>query len=80
MSAPVLLNLLNLMRKRDKMPGKPRILSIFLNMFNMSKHVRSSMHMQLFSEDKCLLFGLKLHELSMVCVNSCSIGSGQTAG
>ena len=32
--ALVLLNLLNLLRKRDKMLGKPRILSLFLNLFN----------------------------------------------
>ena len=32
--APVLLNLLNLLRKRDKMLGKPRILSLFHNLFN----------------------------------------------
>ena len=29
MSAPVLLNLLNELRKRDKMPGLPSILSFF---------------------------------------------------
>ena len=34
MSAHVLLNLLNKSRKRDKMLGKPRILSLFLNLFN----------------------------------------------
>ena len=34
MSAPVLLNLLNSLRKRDKMLGKPRILSLFPNLFN----------------------------------------------
>ena len=32
--APVLLNLLNLLRKRDKMLGKPHILSLFPNLFN----------------------------------------------
>ena len=32
--APVLLNLLNLLQKRDKMLGKPHILSLFLNSFN----------------------------------------------
>ena len=32
--APVLLNLLNLFRKRDIMLSKPRILSLFLNLFN----------------------------------------------
>ena len=39
------MNLLNSMRKRDKMLGKPHILSLFLNSFNkfqlnMSTHVR----------------------------------------
>ena len=32
--APVLLNLLNLLRKSDKMIGKPHILSLFSNLFN----------------------------------------------
>ena len=32
--ALVLLNLLNLLRKRDKMFGKPHILSLYLNLFN----------------------------------------------
>ena len=31
--APVLLNLLNLLQKSDKMLGKPCILSLFLNLF-----------------------------------------------
>ena len=34
MSAHVLLNLLNELRKRDKMQGLPSILSLFLNEFN----------------------------------------------
>ena len=34
MSAHVLLNLLNELRKRDKMRGLPRILSLFRNEFN----------------------------------------------
>ena len=34
MSAHVLLNLLNKMRKRDKMRGLPSILSLFRNKFN----------------------------------------------
>ena len=37
--APVLLNLLNSQRKRDKMLGKPCILSIFPNLFNKSNKV-----------------------------------------
>ena len=32
--APVLLNLSNMLQKRDKMLGKPRILSLFPNSFN----------------------------------------------
>ena len=32
--APVLLNLLNLLQKSDKMLSKPRILSLFLNSFD----------------------------------------------
>ena len=34
MSVPVLLNLLNELRKSDKMPGKRSILSLFPNKFN----------------------------------------------
>ena len=34
MSALVLLNLLNLLRKRDKMLDKPHVLSLFPNSFN----------------------------------------------
>ena len=34
MSAHVLLNLLNELRKRDKIRGKPRNLSLFRNEFN----------------------------------------------
>ena len=34
MSAPVLLNLLNELRKRDKMRGLSSILSLFRNKFN----------------------------------------------
>ena len=48
--ALVLLNLLNSLRKRDKMLGKPRILSLFPNLFNKfinrSTHVRSNMNMR----------------------------------
>ena len=34
MSALVLLNLLNMLRKRDEMRGLPSILSLFRNKFN----------------------------------------------
>ena len=41
MSAFVLLNLLNSLRKRDKMLGKPRILSLFRNEFNKFNNTRA---------------------------------------
>ena len=41
-AAPVLMNLLNSLRKRDTMLGKPRILYLFLNSFNkFNKHEHS---------------------------------------
>ena len=43
MSAHVLLNLLNSLRKRDKMLGKPRILSPFPNSFNKFNNTRAQM-------------------------------------
>ena len=43
MSARVLLNLLNMLRKRDKMLGKPCILSLFLNSFNKFNNTRAGM-------------------------------------
>ena len=52
MSAHVLLNLLNELRKRDKMRGLPSILSIFRNEFNkfnntMARMLDSIYHMAL---------------------------------
>ena len=41
MSAHVLLNLLNSLRKRDKMLGKPRIFSLFRNEFNKFNNTRA---------------------------------------
>ena len=41
MSAQVLLNLLNELGKRDKMPGLPRILSLFPNEFNKFNNTRA---------------------------------------
>ena len=41
MSAHVLLNLLNELRKRDKMLGKPRTLSLFRNEFNKFNNTRA---------------------------------------
>ena len=54
-SAPVLLNLLNSLRKIDKMLDKHRMLSLFLNSFNkfnknMSTHIRSSIYLQIFND------------------------------
>ena len=43
MSAHVLLNLLNELRKRDKMRGLPSILSLFRNEFNKFKNTRARM-------------------------------------
>ena len=43
MSAHVSLNLLNELRKRDKMLGKPCILSLFLNSFNKFNKTRLGM-------------------------------------
>ena len=41
MSAPVLLNLLNKLRKRDKMRGLPSILSLFRKEFNKFNNTRA---------------------------------------
>ena len=41
MSAHVLLNSLNELRKRDKMRGLPSILSLFLNKFNKFNNTRA---------------------------------------
>ena len=43
MSAHVLLNLLNELRKRDKMRGLPSILSLFRNEFNKFNNTRAQM-------------------------------------
>ena len=43
MSVHVLLNLLNELGKRDKMRGKPRILSLFPNSFNKFNNTRARM-------------------------------------
>ena len=43
MSAHVLLNLLNKLRKRDKMRGLPSILSLFRNEFNKFNDTRAQM-------------------------------------
>ena len=43
MSAHVLLNLLNELRKRDKMLGLPSILSLFPNEFNKFNNIRARM-------------------------------------
>ena len=41
MSAHVLLNLLNVLRKRDKMRGFPSLLSLFRNEFNKASNTRA---------------------------------------
>ena len=56
MSAHVLLNLLNELRKRDKMGGSPRILSLFRSKFNKFKDTGA----QNFSLNSIYLMALKL--------------------
>ena len=51
MSAYVLLNLLNELRKRDKMRGLPSILSLFRNEFNKFKNKSTNVRFYL-SYDK----------------------------
>ena len=58
MSAHVLLNILNLLQKRDKMLGKPRILSLFRNKFNTFNNTGAQM---LFSNYHTTLKCLKSH-------------------
>ena len=48
MSAHVLLNLLNELRKRDKMRGLPSILSLFRNKFNKFDNTRGSMNVRFY--------------------------------
>ena len=43
MSAHVLLNILNELRKRDNMRGLPSILSLFRNEFNKRNNIRALM-------------------------------------
>ena len=43
MSAHVLLNLLNELRKRDKIRGLPSIISLFCNEFNKFNNTRAQM-------------------------------------
>ena len=43
MSALVLLNLFNALQKRNKMLGKPHILSLFCNAFNKFNNTRAQM-------------------------------------
>ena len=71
MSAYVLLNLLNKLRKRDKMRGLPRILSRFHNSFNKfnntgARMLNSFYHMTL----KLLLnliFDVKTQDFAIFC-------------
>ena len=66
MSAHVLLNLSNELRKRDKMRGLPSILSLFRNAFNKFNNIEARMlyyiyHM-IFLKLK-IAFGMKLQDL-----------------
>ena len=51
MSAHVLLNLLNELRKRDKMRGLPSILSLFRNEFNKFNNTRARMLDSIYHND-----------------------------
>ena len=63
MSAHVLLNLLNNLRKRDKMQGLPSILSLFRNKFNKSNNTGArmldSIYHRKFKLFKIAMFGMK---------------------
>ena len=54
MSAHVLLNLLNELRKRDKMRGLPSILSLFRNQCNTFSKTRARMLDSIISYDKVI--------------------------
>ena len=58
MSAHVLLNLLNKLRKRDEIRGLPRILSLFRNKFNKFNNTRAGM---LYSISHMILKLIKNH-------------------
>ena len=59
MSAHVLLNLLNELRKRDIMRGLPSILSLFRNKFNKFNNTRTPMLDSIYHND--IKFTLKSH-------------------
>ena len=58
MSAHVLLNLLNKLRKRDKMQGLPSILSLFPNKFNKFNNTRARMLDSIYHKTSRLLRNL----------------------
>ena len=73
MSAHVLLNLLNKLRKRDKMRGLPSILSLFRNKFNKFNNTRARMLDSIYHMTNALKshFWLKNVIILSLCTQRC---------
>ena len=71
MSAHVLLNLLNTLRKRDKMRGLPRILSLFSNKFNKFKNTKAPILDDIQINLKSRFCRKTIIILSLVCMQRC---------
>ena len=74
MSAHVLLNLLNKLRKRDKMRDLPSILSLFPNEFNKFKNTRARMLDSIYHIINITLkchFGRKNEIILSLCTQRC---------
>ena len=70
MSAHVLLNLLNELRKRDKMRGLPSFLSLFRNEFNKFNNTGARMLDSIYHMTLKLLnrfFGVKTQDFAIFC-------------
>ena len=77
MSAHVLLNLLNELRKRDKMRGLPSILSLFCNEFNIFNNTRARVLDSIYH--MTVRFFFKLHfsrKNSYLCHYVCNVVMG----
>ena len=70
MSAHVLLNLLNELRKRDKMRGLPSILSLFRNEFNKFNNTGARMLDTIYHMTLRLILNLNVIILSL-CTQRC---------
>ena len=73
MGAHVLLNLLNELRKRDKMRGLPSILSLFSNEFNKLNNTRARTLDSIYHMTKTLKshFGRKNVTILSLCTQRC---------